>query len=56
MLAEPTPLGAALSEEELSRRRPTRPVRLLESIQDRPEMPVTAARIVRPARRNKSRE
>ena len=47
---------AALSEDEWARRQPTRPDRLLESIQDRPEIPAAAARIVRPARRNKSRE
>ena len=44
---------AALSDDEWARRRPTRPDRLLESIQDRPEIPATAARIVRPARRKK---
>ena len=47
---------AALSVDEWSRRQPTRPDRLLESIQDRPEIPAAAARIVHPARRNKSRE
>ena len=47
---------AALSEDEWARRRPTRPDRLLESIQDRPEIPATAARIVRPARRKNSRK
>ena len=39
----------ALSEDEWARRRPTRPDRLLDSIQDRPEIPAAAARIVRPA-------
>ena len=47
---------AALSEDEWARRQPTRPDRLLESIQDRPDIPAAAARIVRTARRNKSRE
>ncbi len=46
----------ALSEEEWARRRPTRPELLLESIQDRPNVSVAAARIARPARRNESRE
>ena len=45
----------ALSEDQWVNRRPTRPDHLLESIQDRPEIPVAAARIVRPATRNKSR-
>ena len=46
----------ALSEDEWARRRPTRPDRLLDAIQDRPEIPAAEARIVRPARKNKSRE
>ena len=40
----------ALSEDEWARRQPTRPDRLLDSIQDRPEIPAGAARIVRPAK------
>jgi len=45
-------LRAALSADEWDRRRPTPPNRLLESIQDRPDIPVVAARIVRPTREN----
>ena len=47
---------AALSEDEWARRRPTPPVPLLESIQDRPDVSAAAARIVRPVRTNESGE
>ena len=44
--------STALSDDEWARRQPTRPYRLLDSIQDRPEIPAAAARIVRPRSRH----
>ncbi|WP_446830459.1 helix-turn-helix domain-containing protein [Candidatus Foliamicus sp.] len=41
---------AALSEDEQARRRPPPPHLLLESIEDRPEIPAEAARIFTPVR------
>ena len=47
---------ASLSQDEWAKRRPTPPALLLDSIGDRPEMPVGKVRIARPAKKKNSKE